>query len=117
MVMENHSEQEEENPKTASPQIGEIISASREDPASPKGMSDEEAKRFQDQAIELVEQLRDAAGSAEMELLDGVTNVGLQAQRNAAGQLSLLKTRVGTFLNAGAPARTLPTGCGTCGLL
>ena len=110
MVMENHPEQEEENPETTSPEVGEIIRGRREDPASPKGMSDDEAKRLQDQAIELVEQLREAAGSAELELLDGVTNVGLQAQRNAAGQLGLLKTRVGTFLDAGGASKDIVNG-------
>ena len=89
---------------------GDRIPAETNDPVSPKGMSDDEAQRLQDQAIELVEQLREAAGSAEMELLDGVTNVGLQAQRNSASQLGLLSTRVSTFLNAGGASKDIAEG-------
>ena len=110
MAMEDHPEQEQENPNMGSEMVGEIIPADREEPVSPKAMSDEEAKRLQDKAIELVDQLRDATGSAEMDLLDGVTSVGVQAQRNAASQLGLLKTRVGTFLSAGGASKDIAEG-------
>ena len=43
-------------------------------------------------------------------MLDGITNVGLQAQRNAAGQLELLKTRIGTFLNEGGTSAEIADG-------
>ena len=59
----------------------------------------------------LVKALGDASTvSAELKLLDGVTSVGLQARRNAAMQLDLLKTRVGTFLNEGGTSQEIAEG-------
>ena len=110
MANEKRPEEQEEDTMVSPVGPQETIPAETNDPVSPKGMSDDEAQRLQDQAIELVEQLREAAGSAEMELLDGVTNVGLQAQRNSASQLGLLSTRVSTFLNAGGASKDIAEG-------
>ena len=76
-------------------------------PALPKGMEEEEIKRLQNQAIELVEKLKESDGSAEMKLLDGVANVGQHAQKSAADQLGLLNPRVGAFIQAGGASKDI----------
>ena len=54
-------------------------------------MSDDEKETLQKRAADLVEQLAGASGSAEMDLMDNVTHVGTQVQRNSAGELDLLR--------------------------
>ena len=44
-------------------------------------------------------QLEEANGSKELELADGLSNVGLQAQRRAGAELDFLRTRVGEMLS------------------
>ena len=76
-------------------------------PEPPKSMTDEEATRVQEQAVALVEQLGAASGSKEMEILDNMTNMGVQSQRSAAGNLDLLKARVSTFISDGGPSKEI----------
>ena len=76
----------------------------------PKAMSEDEAQLVQRQAEELVRRLEGAAGAQELELLDSVTNAGIEAERNAAGQLDLLKTRMGTFLDEGGTGGEIAEG-------
>jgi uncharacterized protein YaaN involved in tellurite resistance len=76
-------------------------------PSPPKGMSDDEVKKLNRQATDLVKQLGEVTGSKELALLDNMTNMGIQAQRNAAADLDLLKARVGTFLSEGGPSREI----------
>ena len=76
----------------------------------PRAMSDDEVGEVQSEAEEIVTQLRDASGSDEMEMLDAIMSVGLQPQRNAAGQLELLRSRIGTFLNAGGTSKEIADG-------
>jgi uncharacterized protein YaaN involved in tellurite resistance len=71
------------------------------EPAVPEGVSDEEAQELRGRALDLVKQLEDVSGSKELELIDSVTSLGIQAQRNAASQLNLLKARVGEMLSDG----------------
>ena len=110
MSTEDRQEPEEETPGTNSVGVEERVPAITTEPAKPKGMSEDEAERVQSQAMEMVNQLEDAVGSTELELLDGITNVGIQAQRNAAGQLDLLKARIGTFLNEGGASAEIADG-------
>ena len=110
MVMEERPELEEKKRKVDSQEAGGTVPAENKEPAAPKALSDDEAQRVRSQAIEIVNQLDDAAGSKELELLDNLTNVGLQAQRNAAGQLGLLKTRIGAFLNEGGTSAEIANG-------
>ena len=110
MVMEERSENEEKKQEVDSPEAGEAVPAEAKEPAAPKSMSDDEVRRIQSQALELTNQLEETAGSKELALLGGITNVGLQAQRNAAGQLELLKTRIGTFLNEGGTSAEIADG-------
>ena len=113
MVIEDRSGQEEHKPEMDALEFGEIVPAEVQ---APKGMSDDEARKFQSQAVELVTQLRDATGSAGMELLDSITSVGLQTLRNASGQLDLLKTRIGTLLNEGGTSKEIANGLRDLGM-
>lgn len=79
-------------------------------PTIPKAMSEEEAQMVQRQAEELVRRLEDAAGAQELEMLDSVTNAGIEAEKNAAGQLNLLKTRMSTFLDEGGTGGEIAEG-------
>ena len=67
MEMKKRPGQEEERPEMTSPEVGEMVPAEVKGPTSPKGMSDEEVKRIQGQASEIVKQIEDATGSKEME--------------------------------------------------
>jgi|GEM_PF-1005647 uncharacterized protein YaaN involved in tellurite resistance len=87
-----------------------IIPAENVNPVSHRGLGEDEAKRLEDQAVELVEQLNAAEGSAEMEILDGVANVGLHAQKTAASELGLLNARVGAFIQAGGASKDIADG-------
>jgi uncharacterized protein YaaN involved in tellurite resistance len=107
--MEDPRQQEEKLEMTL-PESGEMIPAGVKEPFLPESVSEEEAEKLQSQAKKLVRQLEAAAGSEEMELLDGITNVGLQAQRNAARQLDLLKTSMGAFLKEGGTSKAIADG-------
>jgi uncharacterized protein YaaN involved in tellurite resistance len=76
-------------------------------PVPPKGMSDGEAQKLKDQAAGLVTQLNEASGSKQLEVLDDLANMGIQAQRSAANYLDLLRARVSTFLNEGGSSRDI----------
>jgi uncharacterized protein YaaN involved in tellurite resistance len=72
----------------------------------PKEIDAAEAAALQQRAAEIVKQLEDASGSREMELLDSLTAVGIQAQRSASADLELLRARVGDMLSdEGAESR------------
>ena len=88
---------------------GALVTAAAE-PATPRSMSEEDVRKVKTQAADLMSQLEAAAGSKELELLDGITNVGLQAQRGAAAQLELLKTRTGAFLAEGGTSKDIADG-------
>ncbi len=73
----------------------------------PQGVSEAEAQKVRAEAQVLATRLGEASGSQEMEVLDSLTNMGVEAQRSAAGYLDLLKGRVSTFLNEGGPSREI----------
>ena len=110
MVTEERPDFEEKKQDVESPETGGTAPAEITEPAVPKALSDDEVQRVRSQAIGLVNQLEDAAGSKELEVLDDITNAGLQAQRNAAGQLELLKTRIGSLLNEGGTSAEIADG-------
>jgi uncharacterized protein YaaN involved in tellurite resistance len=75
-------------------------------PRLPQGMSEAELEDLKMRARTIACDLRDAAGSNEMEIVDSVANLGMQAQRRAASDLALLKGRVGdAFSRDGAADR------------
>jgi len=76
----------------------------------PAGMSDAEVEQAHHQARDLVNTLRDSAGSRQLAVVDEITSTGVQAQRNAGRQLELAKTRLGTFLSEGGASKEIATG-------
>ena len=110
MAMNKGPGKEEERPEMALQEVGGAVPAEVKEPTPPKKISDEEAEKVRSQAMELFKQLEHAAGSKEMELLDGITNVGLQAQRKAARQLDLLKTPLGALLKEGGTSKDIANG-------
>ncbi|MCZ6891466.1 MAG: toxic anion resistance protein [Chloroflexi bacterium] len=77
---------------------------------APKAMTEDEVRKVQIEAEEIVARLEDASGGEGLELLDNIANVGLQAERKAAGQLNLLRSRVGSFLNEGGTSKEIADG-------
>jgi uncharacterized protein YaaN involved in tellurite resistance len=105
--MEQDSAREQVNAGTEHSEIKPTDLTEVGAPKPPKGMSDEEAQKVKDDALALVRRLGASSGSKELEILDSLSNVGMQAQRNAAGYLDLLKGRVSTFLADGGPSREI----------
>ena len=101
MARDERSSEPEENEESAAADPEAQLPAEVKEPAVPEGMSEEEAQQARSRAADLVEQLEGSSGSKELELVDSVTNVGIQAQRSAASQLNLLKVRVGEMLSDG----------------
>lgn len=75
------------------------IAAVKKEPPPPKGITTEEAEELRARARAIAQQLEEAGGSKEMEVIDSVTTLGLQTQRQAASELGLLKARMGDTLN------------------
>src|SRR5437870_2675802 len=69
------------------------------EPEAPKDLATTEAAALQERAVAIVKELAEATGSKEMELIDGLTVVGVQAQRSAGAGLELLRGRVGDMLS------------------
>jgi uncharacterized protein YaaN involved in tellurite resistance len=96
-------EQGEEQPVQTSPTV---VSVAMDHPtAAPPTMSAEEIELARTQAEALVRGVRTASGSRQLAVLDEVTSVGLESQRNAGRQLELVKTRLATFLDAGGASK------------
>lgn len=103
MAMEDRPDEQEEI-KTLVP-VGpqEIVIAGRGELAAPQGMTAEEAQELKARAIEIASQLERASGSKEMEVIDSISSVGIQAQRQAGAELELLRAGVGEmFAREGA---------------
>jgi uncharacterized protein YaaN involved in tellurite resistance len=62
-------------------------------------LTTEETELLRTQATDLVQGVRDSRGGRQLAMLDEVTSVGLDSQRNAGRQLELVKTRLATFLD------------------
>ncbi len=70
----------------------------RRTPEPPQGLSEAEAAALRQLAAELARKLETASGSEELEAVDSVANLGIQAQRSAASELDLLRSRVGDMV-------------------
>jgi len=79
------------------------------EPVPPRGTREDEVLDLKRRAVEVVERLRDATGSKEMDIIDGITSVGVQAQRQAGADLELLRTRVGQMVMRDGPGARLST--------
>jgi len=97
-MMDERQEQQEESTAAAPATLQETAPEGNERPVAPRGISGEEAQELQSRAGNLVRELEAASGGGELELIDSVTNVGMQAQRKAAFELDLLRGRVGDMI-------------------
>ncbi len=107
MTFVEHIGQEEATHKVTSTKEDKTALTQIEGPTPPKGMPKAEADKVRSEAAALVKQLGEVSGGKELEILDNMTNMGVQAQRSAAGYLDLLKARVSTFLSDGGPSREI----------
>ncbi len=105
--MKQDSVQQQVDAATENSETKQVDLVGAEAPRPPKGMSEEETQKVKNEANVLVKQLGMVSGSKELEILDNMSNMGVQAQRNAAGYLDLLKGRVSTFLADGGPSRQI----------
>ncbi len=107
--MTNELVGEQRRPETDAAE-SEVLPAGTREPQAPRSMSNEEVERLRNEASELVQQLAQVTGGKELELLDNITDVGLAAQRKAASQTGLLKTSIGSLLDAGGTSKEIANG-------
>ena len=62
------------------------------------------------QAAELVRGVRESTGSRQLAVIDEVTSVGLQSQRNAGAAARAGQDPAGTFLDEGGASKEIATG-------
>ena len=79
----------------------DLVLESKAEPVAPPGISAAETQEFQAKAATAIKQLEQARGGKEMELVDSITAVGVQAQRQAGRELELLRARVGDMMARG----------------
>ena len=82
-----------------------VVHDAVETPVPPGGMSIEDVDLARQQASEMVREVRESSGSHQLAVIDDVTSVGLQSQRNAGRQLELVKTRLATLLDESGGSR------------
>lgn len=70
------------------------------EPVAPPDVPAADAAALRQRAAEIVSQIDSASGSKEMELVDSVAAVGIQAQRSAGQELTLLRGTVGQLLGS-----------------
>jgi uncharacterized protein YaaN involved in tellurite resistance len=90
---------------SATDEIVLAVSGAVDVPATPEAMTDEEQVAARRQAQELVRGVRETSGSRQLAVLDDLSSVGLQSQRNAGRQLELVKTRLATLLDEGGAGK------------
>ena len=106
-MLPNEHEPEHRDPPHA------VISVTPARPAiAPLTMSADEIEFARRQAETLVRGVRESTGSRQLAVLDEVTSVGVESQRNAGRQLELVKTRLATFLDVGGASKDIAVGAG-----
>jgi len=98
MMMNKGLEQQEENRAINPATLLETAPGEAGKPVAPQGITDEETQELQSRAEDLVNELQAAGGVRELELIDSVASVGIQAQRRAKSELDLLRGRVGDMI-------------------
>ncbi len=78
--------------------------------APPGAMTDDDVSTMREQADRLVAAVGASSGARQLAVLDEVTGLGLQSQRNAGRQLELVKTRLATFLDEQGSSRDVAGG-------
>jgi uncharacterized protein YaaN involved in tellurite resistance len=109
MTLEERANQLEESTSLASIESQEVEPVGIKEPEAPQGITEDETQDLKSQAVDLVQQLESVSGSEEMELIDSVTNLGIQAQRSAGAELDLLRVRVGDMLTDDGPRAEIST--------
>ena len=99
MVSEQQSDELEEEQELIPSSTKSMAPVDTVEPKAPQGMSDEERNELRRRAKELIGELSSVEGAKEMELIDSVTSVGIQAQRSSRPELDLLRVRVGDMLS------------------
>ncbi len=103
MATEERPEQQEDITDLVPTSPQDLATVESPEPVAPRGLTEEESQEIQSRATELVKQLEGASGSQELELIDSMTSLGIQAQRNAGGELDLLRSRVGEMITNDGP--------------
>ncbi len=109
MLSENQTGQndEREEGEETIPAPGAEIVLAREEPKAPRELKADEADTLRRRASELAKQLESASGSRELEAIDSISNLGIQAQRSGASEMNLLRARVGDMMTREGPAGTV----------
>ena len=94
MVREKRPEQQGKNPAIIPASSPEIAAVENDKPIAPQGITDEQTQELQGRARDLVRELQAASRGRELELIDSITNLGMQVQRRAGSELDLLRGRV-----------------------
>ncbi len=110
MVMEKRPEQQEEDPAIIPATSPGIATVDKEKPLAPQGITDEETQELESRARDLVEELQATSGGRQLELIDSMTNLGMQAQRKAGSELDLLRGRVGDMITRDGPGAEVSRG-------
>lgn len=100
----------DEKEKDTSEDEVQILGASFAKPVAPKSMTGDKANETKGAAAELVTKLVEASGSSEMAAMDEVTGVGMEAQREAAEHLGIMKGRVEGTLKDSDGSKDIATG-------
>lgn len=103
MALEERANQLEESTDLVSVDSQEVVPVEIKEPVAPQGITEEETQELKSRAVDLVKQLESVSGSKEMELIDSMTSLGIQAQRGAGAELDLLRVRVGDMLTQDGP--------------
>ena len=103
MVTEERPEEQIEGVEATPSEPQGLAPVEVKEPVIPKGMTDGQTQDLKNQALALVTELGQASGGRELELSDNITNLGIQAQRTAGGELDLLRTRIGDMLGQEGP--------------
>ena len=98
MVTHNNDKPTELNAAIMPVVTRETTSGEVEGPVPPKDMTPQKVQELNNQAIDLVNQLREATGSKGLEMSDDITSLGIQTQRRGGSELELLRARVADLL-------------------
>lgn len=110
MTLERKPEDLETVQDTTSWDFEEPAPVAVSEPTVPTGLPESEREELRSRAEGLASELADAEGVKEMELIDNVTNLGMQAQKNGGKQLELLRVRVGDLISESGSDSNLASG-------
>lgn len=88
----------------------ETLPAVAEEAKIPAGLPDQEREDLRARALGLANELAVAEGAKEMELIDSVTSLGMQAQRNGGSKMELLRVRVGDLISQSGSESEVASG-------